>query len=86
MWSILLKEKREAFDKFKRFKSIVEREMGNSMKTLRTDRGGEFVSNEFSAFCESNGITRHLTTPYTAQQNGDSSTKRGSRKKKQNSS
>lgn len=37
---------------------------------LRTDRGGEFVSNEFQFYCESNGITRQLTAPYSPQQNG----------------
>ena len=70
MWSILLKEKGEAFDKFRKFKAVVEKETGTVIKTLRTDRGGEFVSNEFNIFCETNGITRHLTAPYTPQQNG----------------
>ncbi|KAG7578674.1 Integrase catalytic core [Arabidopsis thaliana x Arabidopsis arenosa] len=70
MWTILLKEKSEAFEKFKKFKVIVEQETGETIKTFRTDRGGEFVSYEFQTFCESNGITRHLTAPYSPQQNG----------------
>lgn len=70
MWSILLKDKGEAFDKFKKFREIVERETGTRIKTLRTDRGGEFCSREFQAFCETYGITRHLTAPYSPQQNG----------------
>ena len=70
MWSILLKEKSEAFEKFKRFKSVVEKETGTIIKMLRTDRGGEFTSNEFESFCEISGIQRHLTAPYTPQQNG----------------
>lgn len=65
MWSILLKEKGEAFDKFVRFKKIVEQETGATIKTLRTDRGGEFTSSEFRDFCEVSGIQRHLTAPYT---------------------
>lgn len=65
-----MREKGEAFDKFRKFKAIVEKEFGTVIKTLRTDRGCEFVSNEFRIFCESNGITRHLTAPYTPQQNG----------------
>jgi transposase InsO family protein len=40
------------------------------IKTFRTDRGGEFTSHEFNRFCESEGIIRHLTAPYTPQQNG----------------
>ncbi|CAN6998047.1 unnamed protein product [Brassica oleracea var. botrytis] len=60
----------EAFDKFKKFREIVEKETGARIKTLRTDRGGEFCSREFQAFCETYGITRHLTAPYSPQQNG----------------
>ncbi|GJW76447.1 ribonuclease H-like domain, reverse transcriptase, RNA-dependent DNA polymerase [Tanacetum coccineum] len=37
---------------------------------LRTDRGGEFTSNEFTQYCKENGITRQLTAPYSPQQNG----------------
>ncbi|KAG7572544.1 Ribonuclease H-like superfamily [Arabidopsis suecica] len=70
MWTILLKEKGDAFVKFKNFKQLVEQESGASIKTFRTDRGGEFVSQEFNAFCNDSGIQRHLTAPYTPQQNG----------------
>ena len=70
MWSILLKEKSEAFEKFKIFKNMVEAETKTKIKTLRTDRGGEFTSNELKSYCESSGINRHLTAPYSPQQNG----------------
>lgn len=70
MWSVLLKEKGEAFKKFKIFKACVEQETGVTIKTFRTDRGGEFVSQEFQDFCDTNGIKRHLTAPYSPQQNG----------------
>lgn len=65
MWSILLKEKSEAFVKFKKFKEIVERDSRAKTQTFRTDRGGEFVSHEFNKFCDDSGIKRHLTAPYT---------------------
>ncbi|CAA7037483.1 unnamed protein product [Microthlaspi erraticum] len=32
--------------------------------------GGEFMSQEFQSFCEISGIKRHLTAPYSPQQNG----------------
>ncbi|KAG7598736.1 Integrase catalytic core [Arabidopsis suecica] len=70
MWTILLKEKSDAFCKFKNFKILVERESEEKIRTFRTDRGGEFVSLEFNSFCEESGIKRHLTAPYTPQQNG----------------
>lgn len=70
MWTILLQEKGDAFEKFKKFKAIIEAEAKTTIKTLRTDRGGEFTSMEFREFCDKTGIQRHLTAPYTPQQNG----------------
>jgi len=55
-WIYFLKFKSETFDNFKKFKSFVERQSGCRLKTLRTDRGGEFMSKEFSSFCEEHGI------------------------------
>lgn len=69
MWTILLNDKSEAFDKFKIFKAQTEQETRAKLQTFRTDRGGEFTSNEFHSFCEKNGIKRHLITPYSPQQN-----------------
>jgi len=71
MWTVLLKEKGDAFFKFKNFKALVEKESGEKIQTFITDRGGEFVSGEFNSFCERTGIRRHLTAPYTPQQNGE---------------
>ena len=69
-WVYFLVEKSEAFDCFKRFKAMVEKQTGLCVKGLRTDRGGEFCSNEFNNFCSQNGIKRQMTTAYTPQQNG----------------
>ncbi|KAL0396346.1 UNVERIFIED_CONTAM: Copia protein [Sesamum calycinum] len=41
-----------------------------NLKVLRTDRGREYLSEQFKRICEDKGITRHLTIPYTPQQNG----------------
>ena len=45
-------------------------ELRLKLRMLRTDRGGEFTSNEFTNYCKENGITRQLTAPYSLQQNG----------------
>ena len=37
---------------------------------LRSDKGGEYNSNEFNAFWTKYGIKRQFTIPYTPQQNG----------------
>ncbi|KAC9145043.1 hypothetical protein E3N88_46293 [Mikania micrantha] len=70
MWAYMLKEKREAFGKFKTFKAMVETQFQKRVKSLRTDRGGEFTSGEFNQYCEEEEISRQLTIPYTPQQNG----------------
>ena len=69
MWTILIKEKSEAFEKFKRFKVIAEQETETEIKTFKTDRSGEFISHEFQDYCDKNVIKRHLTVPYSPQQN-----------------
>ena len=65
VWLILLKEKGNAFEKFKEFKKLIEKEFNKEIITLRTYRGGEFTSKEFQEFCNNSGIRRHLTAPYT---------------------
>ena len=69
-WVYFLENKSEAFDRFRKFKALVERRSGLLIKTLRTDRGGEFISIDFNVFCEENRICRELTAPYTPEQNG----------------
>ena len=66
----LLRTKDEALEKFKLYKSEVENHLGCKIKTLRSDRGGEYFSLEFDNFCETHGIIHQSTAPYTPQQNG----------------
>ncbi|GJR90306.1 zinc finger, CCHC-type containing protein [Tanacetum coccineum] len=70
MWAYFLSTKDQAFDTFKEFKKSTENELRTTLKMLRTDRGGEFTSNEFTQYCKENGIARQLTAPYSPQQNG----------------
>lgn len=37
---------------------------------MRSNRGGEFCSKDFEAFCNEQGILRHYTALYTPQKNG----------------
>ncbi|GAA0141429.1 transmembrane signal receptor [Lithospermum erythrorhizon] len=69
-WVYLLTNKSDAFERFKEFKIMVEKETNEHICCLRTDRGGEYTSNDFNIFCRENGIKRHMTTTYTPQQNG----------------
>ncbi|GKC09196.1 zinc finger, CCHC-type containing protein [Tanacetum coccineum] len=70
MWVYFLSTKDQAFDTFKEYKKTIENELRTTLKMLRTDRGGEFTSNEFTQYCKENGIARQLTAPYSPQQNG----------------
>jgi transposase InsO family protein len=70
MWIVLLHSKDEAFGAIKKVQSAAELEKGLKLKAIRTDRGGEFNSDEFVAHCESRGIKHFRTAPYTPQHNG----------------
>ncbi|GJR05414.1 retrovirus-related pol polyprotein from transposon TNT 1-94 [Tanacetum coccineum] len=69
-WFYFLTYKSEAFGFFKKFKALAENQSYRKLKVLRTDRGGEFLSKEFSGFSNEHGIKRELTAPYTPEQNG----------------
>jgi transposase InsO family protein len=47
-----------------------ERETGNKVHTIRTDRVTEFLNKTFLAFCAENGIHTEYSAAYTPEQNG----------------
>ncbi|GKC83112.1 retrovirus-related pol polyprotein from transposon TNT 1-94, partial [Tanacetum coccineum] len=55
-----LDEHDEAFDSFKVYKAEVENQLGKKIKILRSDRGGEYFTRMFDAFCEDNGRKPNL--------------------------
>ncbi|GKC26478.1 retrotransposon protein, putative, ty1-copia subclass [Tanacetum coccineum] len=65
----LLKHKHEVFETFKVFKNEVENQLGKTIKALRSDRGGEYISQEFKDYLKACGIVQQLTPPYTPQHN-----------------
>ena len=62
-----MKEKSETLEKFKEFKLMVESEVGRKIQCLRTDNGGEYISDEFSSYLVQCNIRRQLTYPNTPQ-------------------
>src|SRR6266511_1865902 len=66
----LMKHKSERFEKFKEFQSEVENHRNKKIKFLRSDRGGEFLSNKFGLHLKQCGIVSQLTPPGTPQHNG----------------
>ena len=55
---------------FKWYLARVEKETGKTLKCLRSDRGGEFISNEFGMFYNDRGTKRQTSAPRTPPQNG----------------
>ena len=50
MTIMYLKDTSEDFQKFKWYLERVKKETRKKMKCLRSERGGEFISNEFNEF------------------------------------
>ena len=60
---MFLKEKYDVFQFIKWYLAIFENEIGKSIKCLRSDRGGEFISNEFNILSNDKVVKRHMSTP-----------------------
>ncbi|KAI5312293.1 hypothetical protein L3X38_041466 [Prunus dulcis] len=69
-WVCFLINKSNALECFKKFKAMTELQSGHKVKSLRSDGGGEFMSNEFHEYCSEGGIQRQLTVAHSPQQNG----------------
>ena len=75
----LLSEKSQALQAFQIYKAEVEKQLDKKIKTVRSDRGGEFYGRyteagqqkgPFALFLQEHGIKAQYTTPYNPQQNG----------------
>lgn len=70
MWLNLLASKDKILAVIKNFQAKAEVESDLKSRVLRTYHGGEFTSTEFSKYCTEKWIQRHITSPYSPQQNG----------------
>ncbi|GJY45195.1 retrotransposon protein, putative, ty1-copia subclass, partial [Tanacetum coccineum] len=66
----LLKHKHEVFETFKVFQKEVENQLEKTIKSLRSDHGGEYMSQELLDHIKEHGIIAHRIPPYTPQHNG----------------
>lgn len=69
-WTSPMKNKSEVFNEFKAFKAAVEKKTGKKIKTLRTDNGGEYESEEMKKHLKQEGIAHQRSAPHTPQENG----------------
>ena len=75
----LIKEKFESLDKFKNFRTEVEKQLGKVIKVVRSYRGGEYygkhgdagqLKGPFAKYLEDSGIVAQFTMPGSPEQNG----------------
>ena len=64
----LIKHKDEAFDMFLSYKTKVENQLDKKIKSIRSDRSGEYVS--FNDYCVKEEIIHEVTPPYSPESNG----------------
>ncbi|GKE92981.1 retrovirus-related pol polyprotein from transposon TNT 1-94 [Tanacetum coccineum] len=70
-WTLFLKEKNEAFDKFKALGKNLQKLLSHSIISIRTDQGREFDNEvQFRFFCDKHGIYHNFSAPRTPQSNG----------------
>ncbi|XP_059640894.1 retrovirus-related Pol polyprotein from transposon TNT 1-94 isoform X1 [Cornus florida] len=69
-WVYLLKKKSDVFLLFTQFLQMIKTQYNTVVHNIRSDNGGEYVSNEFRSELNKKGILHQLTCPYTPEQNG----------------
>ena len=65
-----LYSKDETFECYRAFEAWLSTQQNAKVKCLRSDRGGEYLSDEFSAYLKSAGTIRKLTVHDTPEHNG----------------
>ena len=72
-WTYFLREKSEAFEKFKIFCVKIQNEKTShikSIKKIRSDHWKVFENASFEKFCNNLSISHEFSAPRTPQQNG----------------
>ena len=62
--------KSEVFEKFVKLETFTGNHIGKRIKGVSTDRGGEYMPNEFNAYLSSKGIVHQLGIVENPHQNG----------------
>jgi hypothetical protein len=56
-WVYLLKNKSCSFEKFKKFRALVEKQCVQTVKFLRPNKRGDYVGDDFERYLPQNGIS-----------------------------
>ncbi len=69
-WVVFIKKKSDVFPTFQKWEEYVKAKHGASIKFLRTDFGGKYMSAAFREFLHSKGIEHEESVPHTPEHNG----------------
>ncbi|CAH9114878.1 unnamed protein product [Cuscuta europaea] len=69
-WTVFLSKKNETLQKLPSLLKQLQTEKNLKVKTIRSDRGTEFVNQVIKDFCDQNGTFHQLSAARTPQQNG----------------
>ena len=69
-WIYLLKKKSDVLPLFTQFLQMIKTQFHTVVRTIRSDNGGEYISNDFCSQLNQLGILQQLTCAYTPEQNG----------------
>jgi transposase InsO family protein len=69
-WVFFLKRKSDTSITLCAFFNHVERQFSKNFKRIRSDNGGEHISNELQDFFLTSGVIHKLTPPYSPESNG----------------
>ena len=64
-WIYFLRSKADVFSALQRFVALVETQFSTSIKILRFDSGGEYMSHAFQNYLQQKGIISQRSCPYT---------------------
>jgi transposase InsO family protein len=66
----LMKNKSEAFEKYKLYEAMMKTQWNVKIKSLVSDQGGEYTSHEFKDYLDKQGTAQNLTVHNTPESNG----------------
>jgi len=71
-WSTIycISKKSQVFEKYKEFEAWLKTQHRKSIKLLQSDRGGEYMLDEFTKHLKNNGTLQSLTVHDTPEENG----------------
>jgi transposase InsO family protein len=69
-WVYFLKKKSDAVNAIKNFTNLIQTQFNTTIKSFRTDNGGEYINSEVESYLADNGIILQNSPPYEHESNG----------------